>query len=249
MTGNESKNLIPTADEYLISNIKNLQSIETVLNEIIFMYNKCVRDGIKSSQGQGKVDDVVSNFYDSFQNIISAKLDDVKNIDFKKLKEQMNNLINFWFNEFIPCFTPKDFFALKVQNIISDLIKCTSSKDDGFKNNAQGEIDRFKYFEQQLSYTIGKEEVKPFPSISPIFLYNLREDKDCKSYFMEAISKSQDLAEQFQEFKDLWQLIKILSIDFEIFRVDKSNFDKNESSYLARIQFLSNAYIIQKNKH
>ena len=235
----------------LISNIKNLQSAESLLEEINWRFNQCIRDGIiiisSKEQTECNILEVFSNLNIKFDNVTHAILDDQKNIKFDQLSRQMNELLDFWYKKFIPCFTPDKFFAQLIDDIISDLEKCTKSKNDGFRTNVQGEIDRFKLFKSQLSYTIG-EEIQPFPSISPILPYNLFKDENYQEYFDEAILKSQDL-EKFQEFKDLWTNIRMLSLYFEIFRLDKKSTEENGIPNYCRIQIYSNALNMEKNNH
>ena len=116
---------------------------------------------------------------------------------------------------------------------------CKQSSAESFSKNADSEIKSLEYFKKQLFYTItdSADEIQPFPSFYPIYPYNLEDGGPQKNDFLEAMSISQYLAEQFQEFKDLWFLIRIFSLNMEIIRLQTKD---DNSKYIYRIQYLLN---------
>lgn len=243
MTEIKVTDILPSRDDILSNEIENLKSSLVILQEIENLVFKCFRDGIISKEQVKTLSDF-TEFTAAYKSICN-EFDPKNEKKFNEMLERLKNLCNDWFDRILPCFEPILFFENKVNEIIEILKKCRESTKEGFSNNADSEINSLDYFKKQLSFNADDNEIQPFPSFPPISPYNLEEDDRYQNSFNEAMSKSQDLAEQFQEFKDLWFLLKLLSINFEIFRVDQNC---PESSYIYRVQYLAGILSTMKNK-
>lgn len=231
-----SQNLIPSADEITIYNANLLKNSAQLFEEVEALFYKCVRDGIIPINQKDSENPFIS-FYEQYKTFCKEPEFDIKKA--KEYSKDIDNLLKLWYDNLIPYLKPINFFDKKIQNLINILNNCKQSSAESFSKNADSEIKSLEYFKKQLFYTItdSADEIQPFPSFYPIYPYNLEDGGPQKNDFLEAMSISQYLAEQFQEFKDLWFLIRIFSLNMEIIRLQTKD---DNSKYIYRIQYLLN---------
>lgn len=236
MSQDSNSDVLPSPEDLVIYHATLLKNSTQLFEEIESLYYKCVRDGI-TSNNQGETDEAFSTFYDHYKSICKEPEFDKNKA--KEYSKDISELLKLWFEQLIPNLEPKNFFEKKVNNIIDILKTCKQSSAEGFSKNADSEIKSLEYFKKQLSYTITEDanNIQPFPSYYPIYPYNLEDGGPQKNNFLEAMSMSQYLAEQFQEFKDLWFLLRIFSLNMEIIRLQTKD---DKSNYFYKIQYLLN---------